>query len=128
MEPNKGTKTCMTEQALSPIELSSLTLFDYCRFHTGNGICDTGFSNAAKTVVFRSLGMDYVDERAINRSANGNISGEVLYTNVKCSGKEKDFTECTYDFNKTRSHHTNNNNIYHIFKHNDNNNDNNTCS
>lgn len=30
MEPNKGTKTCMTEQlqALSPIELSSLTLFD----------------------------------------------------------------------------------------------------
>lgn len=46
--------------------------------------------------------MDYVDERAINRSANGNISGEVLYTNVKCSGKEKDFTECTYDFNKTR--------------------------
>uniref|UniRef100_A0A8W8IB64 SRCR domain-containing protein n=1 Tax=Magallana gigas TaxID=29159 RepID=A0A8W8IB64_MAGGI len=74
----------------------------YC-YRRGNGICDTGFSNAAKTVVFRSLGMDYVDERAINRSANGNISGEVLYTNVKCSGKEKDFTECTYDFNKTSS-------------------------
>lgn len=66
------------------------------------GICDTGFSNAAATVVCRSLGLDYVDGRAINGSAYGNISGEVLYTNVKCSGKEKDFTECTYDFNKTR--------------------------
>ncbi|XP_061172170.1 deleted in malignant brain tumors 1 protein-like [Saccostrea echinata] len=66
------------------------------------GICDTGFSNAAAKVVCRSLGLDYTDGRAINGSAYGNISGEVLYTNVKCSGQETDFTQCIYDFNKTK--------------------------
>lgn len=59
-------------------------------------------SNTAATVVCRSLGLDYIDGRAINGSAYGNISGEVLYTNVQCSGEEKDFTECTYEFNKTK--------------------------
>lgn len=66
------------------------------------GVCDTGFSNAAAKVVCRSLGLDYIDGRAINGSAYGNISGEVLYTNVKCSGEESDFTQCLYDFNRTK--------------------------
>lgn len=61
-----------------------------------------GFSNVVVIVVCCSFGLDYVDGRVINGLVYGNIFGEVFYINVKCSGKEKDFMECIYDFNKIR--------------------------
>ncbi|KAL4227454.1 scavenger receptor [Mactra antiquata] len=65
------------------------------------GVCDTGFDYTAGIVTCKSINASFTDARIIPGSAYGNISGDIMYSNVKCFGNETDLTLCPMDFNTT---------------------------
>lgn len=64
-------------------------------------VCDEGFDDVAARVTCRSLGNNFTDGLAIKGSAFGKMDGKTLISDLKCSGKEKDLSECLMKFNQT---------------------------
>ncbi|XP_053406028.1 deleted in malignant brain tumors 1 protein-like isoform X2 [Mercenaria mercenaria] len=65
------------------------------------GVCDTGLDLKAARVACRSIKKEYIDARTIPGSAYGNLTGDIGFTNVKCSGDEEDLANCPMDFTST---------------------------
>ncbi|XP_021368435.1 deleted in malignant brain tumors 1 protein-like [Mizuhopecten yessoensis] len=65
------------------------------------GVCDEGFTNLEAKVACISLGLNYVDGRAINGSAFGNLTGPIGFTHMKCRSGATDITKCYSTSNGT---------------------------
>jgi hypothetical protein len=65
-------------------------------------ICDKGFDDNAAKVTCKSLGNNYTDGLAIRGSAFGKIKGKTLISDLRCTGKESDLSECHMKFNQTK--------------------------
>ncbi|XP_052281888.1 deleted in malignant brain tumors 1 protein-like isoform X1 [Dreissena polymorpha] len=65
------------------------------------GVCDSGIGKNEALVVCKSLKSYYVDAVPVNGSSYGNLSGEIGFSSIKCSGQETDLNLCQLTFEKS---------------------------